>query len=187
MIDFVNDIFETTKQGIREILESDMLKNIKKFVYKETEYAMEQEDIAEMLKNLQGINLGIIDKVTVKDINGNEIEMNKDEYVQRNLVGFKNRTSEQFDLDFLNKIVDGIQTFTEFVNFKDLATAKAFYMPKVEEQPKEPVYEGDIYPLPQEPEIVEGEVDYDTPPHIEEEQPVEEQETVVTEEEIITE
>lgn len=174
----INEIFETTKRGIKEILQNDHIKKISKFVYKENEYPMEQEDITEMLKYAQAINLGIIDKVTVKDIHGNEYEMDKDEYVQRNLVGLKQRTIEQLDLEKLNKIVDGIETFTEFVNFENLETAKEYFLPKpeVKEEPKveeEPPYEGDMYPLPEEPEVVEDEIYYDIPAYVEEE-PVEE-------------
>lgn len=140
IIETVEDVFETTKRGIREILQSDMMENVAKYIFKvgdtEHEFGMEQEDINEMLPIIQAINLGVLDEVTVKDKEGNELTLTAEEYIQRNNEGFKKRAKEEVDLTFLNSILDEIETFTEFVYFGSLEMAKEHFItePEIEEE-----------------------------------------------------
>lgn len=153
LMETAEDLFEKTRQDIREILKSDMLKNVKKFVYKEHEFGMEQEDIQEMLPNIQAINLGVLNEVVVKDKDGNEVTMTAEEYIKRNDAGFKNKAKEEVDLSFLNELLDKIQTFAEFVHFGSLEMAKAKYIPEPEPEPEEePVELPESVNYPEEPE-----------------------------------
>lgn len=146
----VEDIFESTKRAIKEILQAGVLENIKKYIYKEHEFNFEHEDVLEMLQNLQEINLGLKDEVTVIDNEGNEITMTGTEYAKRNLAGFTNKAKEEMDLGVLEDIVDAIETFAEFVNFENLETAKEYYIPEPEIEVEE-----------EEEEVVEEEVPED--------------------------
>ena len=125
-------LFMRIKNDIFDILAKDTAEIVNKFTYTigevEHEFKLEHEDTLEVLENVQAINLGLVDTVTVTDVNGNQIEMNKDEYVARNVHGFKNKTNGYMELKQLKKVLDAIETFEGLAHFKDLATAKTEYI-----------------------------------------------------------
>ena len=125
-------LFMRIKNDIFDILAKDTAEIVNKFTYKigevEHEFKFEHEETLEVLGNVQAINLGLVDTVTVTDVNGNRIEMNKDEYVARNSVGFKNKAKGYADLRELKDVLDKVETFAELVDFENLATAKAKYI-----------------------------------------------------------
>jgi len=124
----VDELFEKTKQGIREILKSDILKKIVVFTYKGVYYNFTDNDIHETLPKIQAINAGVLDEVPVYDKNGEEIMLSAEEYIARNQEGFKNKMKHEVDLDVLYKILDKIQNFTALANFGSFDMAKKYYL-----------------------------------------------------------
>ena len=132
----IDDLFELTKQGIREILQSDFLTKIRKYTFNDVEYKLTDDTVADMLPNLQAINAGLLDEVVTYDVDGNEVVMTAEEYVNRNNAGFKNKMKNEIDLAKLIKILNEIQTFTALANFGSFDMAKTFYLDAKKEEPK---------------------------------------------------
>lgn len=132
----IDELFEETKQGIKEILQSDLAKKIRKYSYNGIDYKFTNETIADMLPNLQAINSGLITEVIVHDVDGNEFVMSAEDYVKRNNEGFINQMLHNIDFEKLIKILETIQTFTALANFGSFDMAKDFYL-RAEKQEKE--------------------------------------------------
>lgn len=129
-----DELFEQTKQGIREILQTGFLAKIRKFVYKDIEYKLTDETIADMLPKLQAINAGLLEEVVTYDVDGNEVVMTAEDYVYRNNEGFKNKMMNELDLEKLHTILDKVQTFTALANFGSFEMAKKFYLDGTKEE-----------------------------------------------------
>ena len=133
MSNFADELFESTKQAIKEILKTDLTKSLKKFTFKDNEFKFEQDDILKTLPNIQAINLGVIKQVTVNNVDGEPITMSAEEYVERNKQGFQNKIDKEMDFEIINEILDRIETFTALTNFGSLEMAKDFYLEKIKE------------------------------------------------------
>ena len=133
MSNFADELFESTKQAIKEILKTDLTKSLKKFTFKDNEFKFEQDDILKTLPNIQAINLGVIKQVTVNNVDGEPITMSAEEYVERNKQGFQNKIDKEMDFEIINEILDRIETFTALANFGSLEMAKDFYLEKIKE------------------------------------------------------
>ena len=130
----IDELFEQTKKGIKEILESDVLKKVRNFVYGEVTYKFEHDDIMKMLPKIQAINMGVIDEVIVHDVNGDIHTLPAKEYIERNHAGFMNKMQNELDLESLLGVLNSIQTFTALANFGSFDMAKKFYLEDKEEE-----------------------------------------------------
>ncbi len=150
----LDELFEQTKQGIREILQEGCLDKIKNFVHNGATYTFEHEDMMDMLPNLQAINLGLIDEVEVVDVDGEAQVLSVEEYLERNKAGFMNKVTNEMKLKHLETILDAIQTFTALANFGSFDMARTYFLETPVEEPEAPEEEEEVVEETEE-EIIE--------------------------------
>ena len=125
-------IFIETKQAIKETLESNVRALVETVKYKEAEYNFKPENMTEITRIVQGINAGLVDYVITKDVNGNEITLTADEYIERNKIGFDNKNTKKIELETLLEKLTNIETLAGFVNFANFEMAREYFLKEKE-------------------------------------------------------